>query len=169
MWMSDHIEGWTLTNWCFWTVYWGRLLGVPWAARRSNQSILSIHWNINIHGHSIPKNMNIWYSKLEYQYSGNQSQIFIGRTDAEAPILWPPDAKRQLIGKDLNAGKDWGQKEKEETEDETIGWHHWINGHEVELTPGVGDGQWGLACCSSWGHKESDTTERLNWIETKLV
>ena len=93
----------------------------------------------------------------------NQPWIFIGRTDAKAetPIVW-------LIWKDANAGKDWGQEEKETTEDEMVGWHHWLNGHESESTPGVGDGQRGLACCNSWGHKESDTTERLNWIEDKL-
>ena len=96
---------------------------------------------------------------------GNQSWTFIGRTDAEAPILWPPDVKSQLIGKDPDAGKDWGQKEKEVTEDEMVGWHHWLNGHEFGQTPGDGDGQGSLSCCHSWGHKESDTTEWLNWSE----
>ena len=98
---------------------------------------------------------------------GNQSWIFIGRTDAEAetPVLWPPHAKSWLIGKDPDAGRDWGQEEKGMTEDEMAGWHHWLNGHEFEWTPGVGDRQGGLACCSSWGCKESDTTERLNWTE----
>ena len=102
---------------------------------------------------------------------GDQSWVFIGRTDVEAetPILRPPDVKSWLIWKDLDAGKDWGQEEKRTTEDEMVGWHHRLNGHGFGWTPGVGDGQWGLACCSSWGHKESDTTERLNWIETKLV
>ena len=98
---------------------------------------------------------------------GNQSWIFIGRTDVEAetPILWLPDSKSWLIRKDPDAGKDWGQEEKGMTEDEMVGWHHWLNGHEFGWTLGVGDGQGGLACCSSWGHKESDTTERLNWTE----
>ena len=95
---------------------------------------------------------------------GNQSWIFIGRTDAEAeaPILWPPDAKSQLIGKDPDAEKNWGQKEKRVTENEMVEWHHWLNGHEFEQTPGDGEGQRGLACCSPWGHKEPDTTEQLN-------
>ena len=90
--------------------------------------------------------------------------MFIGRTDAEAetPILWPPDEKNQLIGKDPDAGKDGGQEEKGTTEDEMVGWHHQVNGRESEQTPGVGDGQGGLACCSPWGRKESDSTERLN-------
>ena len=95
---------------------------------------------------------------------GNQSWIFIGRTDAkaEAPILRPPDAKNWLIGKAPDAGKDWRQ-EKGTTEDEMIGWHHWLDGHEFEQASGVGDGQGSLACCSPGGRKESDTTERLNW------
>ena len=97
---------------------------------------------------------------------GDWSWVFIGRTEVEAetPILWPPDVKSWLIGKDRNAGEDWGQ-EKGTTEDEIFGWHHWLNGHGFEWTPGVGDGQGGLACCGSWGHKESDTTEWLNWTE----
>ena len=101
---------------------------------------------------------------------GNQSWIFIGRTAAEAetPILWPPDAKSWLIGKDPDARKDWGHEEKGTTEDEMAGWHHWLNGCEFERTLGVGDGQGGLACCDSWGHKESDTTERLNWTEVLI-
>ena len=116
---------------------WRRLLRVPWTARRSNQ----VH----------PK--------------GNQSWIFIGRTDVEAetPKLWPSDAKSWLIWKDPDARKDWGQEEKETTEDEIIGWHHRLDGHGFVWTPGAGDGQGGLECCSSWGHKESDTTEQLNW------
>ena len=98
---------------------------------------------------------------------GDQSWVFIGRTDAEAEtlILWPPDAKSWLIGKDTDAGKDWGQEEKGMTEDEIVGWHHRLNGHGLGWTLGVGDGQGGLACCSSWGHKESDMTEWLNWTE----
>ena len=102
---------------------------------------------------------------------GNQSWIFIGRTDAEAetPILWPPDAKNWLIGKDPDAGKDWRQEEKGTTEDEMAGWHHQLDGHEFKQTLGVGDGQRSLECCSPWGHKESDTTERLNWTEYNLI
>ena len=107
---------------------WRRLLRVPWTARRSNQSILK----------------------------ENPPWIFMGRTDAETPILWPPDSKNWLTGKDLDAGKDWGQKEKGAAEDKMVGWHHWLN--EFEQTPGVGDGQGSLACCSPWGCKESDTT-----------
>jgi len=83
----------------------------------------------------------------------------------EIPILWPPDVKRWLIWKDPDAGKDWGQEEKGTTGDEMVGWHHQLNGHELGWTLGVGDGQGGLACCGSWGQKESDTTERLNWTE----
>ena len=113
---------------------WRRLLRVPGTARRSSQS------------------------------KGDQSWVFIGRTDAKAetPILWPPYAKRWLIGKGSDAGRDWGQVEKRTTEDEMAGWHHQLNGHEFEWTLGVGDGQGGLAGCDSWGCKESDTTERLN-------
>ena len=87
---------------------------------------------------------------------GDQSWVFFGRTDAKAetPILWPPLAKSWLIGKDSDAGRDWGQEEKGTTEDEISGWHHGLHGCESERTPGVGDGQVGLACCSSWGHRE---------------
>ena len=118
---------------------WRRLLKVPWTARRSNLSI--------------------------------QSWVFIGRTDVEAeiPVLWPPDAKSWLIWKDPDAGKDRRQQEKGTTEDEMVGWHHWLNGHEFGLTLGVGDGQGGLTCCSPWGHRESDTTKRLNWTERQLL
>ena len=121
--------------WC-----WRRLLWVPWTARRSNQSILK---------------------------EISQPWVFFGRNDAEAetPVLWPPHAKSWLIGKDSDAGRDWGQEEKGTTEDEMAGWHHWLDGCESQWTPGVGDGQGGLACCDSWGCKESDTTERLNWTE----
>ena len=93
--------------------------------------------------------------------------MFFGRNDAKAetPVLWPPLAKSWLIGKDSDAGRDWGQEEKGTTEDEMAGWHHWLDGHEFEWTPGVGDGQGGLACCDSWGCKESDMTEWLNWTE----
>ena len=113
---------------------WRRFLRVPWTARRSNQSIL------------------------------NQSWIFIGRTDAEAeaPILWPPDVRNWLIRKYPDAGKDWRWEEKGTTEDEMVGWHHWLNEHEFEQTPGDGDVQGSLVCYSQWGHKELDTTEQLN-------
>ena len=93
--------------------------------------------------------------------------MFIGKTDVEAetPILWPPHAKSWLIGEDPGSRKDWGQEEKGMTEDEMVGWHHQLDGHGFRWTLGVGDGQGGLACCRSWGHKESDMTERLNWTE----
>ena len=102
---------------------------------------------------------------------GDQSWVFIGRTDVEAKtlILWPPHAKSWLIGKDSDAGRDWGQEEKGTAEDEMAGWHHWLEWPGVEWTSGVGDGQGGLACCGSWGHKESDTTERLNWTDAVKV
>ena len=95
---------------------------------------------------------------------GNQSWIFIGRTDAETetPILWLPDVKDWLIGKDPDAAKDWRQVEKRETEDEMVGWYHQVNGHEFEQAAGVGEGQGSLAYCSAWDHKESDITEWLN-------
>ena len=100
-------------------------------------------------------------------HKGNQSWIFIGRTDAEAetPILWLPDVKNWLIWKAPDAGKDWGKEEKGTTEDEMVEWHHRLNGHEFGWTPGVGDGQGGLPCCGSWGHKVLDMTEWLNWTE----
>ena len=125
-------------NWCFWTVVLEKTLESPLDCKE----IQPVH----------PK--------------GDQSWVFIGRTDAEAetPILWPPHAKSWLIGKDPDAGRDWGQEEKVMTEDEMAGWHHWLEWRESEWTPGVGDGQGGLACCDSWGRKESDTTERLNWL-----
>ena len=86
---------------------------------------------------------------------------------SETPVLWPPHAKSWLIGKDSDAERDWGQEENGATEDEMAGWHHWLDGRESEWTPGVGDGQGGLTCCDSWGRKESDMTERLNWTELK--
>ena len=100
---------------------------------------------------------------FKHNRKGDQSWVIIGRTDAEAetPILWPPDVKSWLIWKDPDAGKDWGQ-EKGTTEDEMVGWHHRLNGHGFGWTPGIGDGQGGLACCGSWVRKESDTTEWLN-------
>ena len=96
---------------------------------------------------------------------GDQPWDFFGRSDAKAetPVLWPSHAKSWPIGKDPDAGRDWGQEEKGMPEDEMAGWHHWLDGRESEWTPGVGDGQGGLACCDSWGCKESDTTEQLNW------
>ena len=98
---------------------------------------------------------------------GDQPWDFFGRNDtkAETPVLWPPHVKSWLIGKDSDAGRDWGQEKKGTTEDEMAGWHHWLDGHESEWTPGVGDGQGGLACCDSWGCKESDMTERLIWSD----
>ena len=117
---------------------WRRLLRVPWTARRSNQSILKeISPGCSLEGLML---------KLK-------------------PILWPHDAKNWLIGKDPDAGKDWRREEKGMTEDEMAGWHHRLNEHEFEQALGVGDGQGGLACCSPWGCKESDVTERLNWTE----
>ena len=100
---------------------------------------------------------------------GDQPWDFFGRNDAKAetPVLWPPDAESWLIGKDSDAGRDWGQEEKGMIEDEMAGWHHWLKGRESEWTPGVGDRQGGLTCCNSWGHKESDMTECLNWTELK--
>ena len=113
---------------------------------------------------------NSWYP-LDYKEikpvnpKGEQPWIFIGRTDAkaEAPILWPPDVKNWLNGKDPDAQKDWRQEEKVMTEDEMIGWHHWLNGHEFEQTPGDGEGQRSLVCCSPWGCKESDIIEQLSF------
>ena len=106
---------------------------------------------------------------------GNQSWIFIERTDAEAEaeaeaqVLWPPDAKNWLIGKDPDVWKDWRQEEKGAWEDEIVGWHHWLDGHKSEQAPGNGKGQGSLVCCSPWCHKESDTTEQLNNKQVALV
>ena len=138
MWELDYEESWALKNWCFWTVVLEKTLESPLDCK----VIQPVH----------PK--------------GDQSCVFIGRTDAEAetPILWPPHAKSWLIEKDLDAGKDWRQEEKVTT-DVMVGWHHRLDGHGFRRTPGVGDGQGGLECCGSWGCKESDMTERLNWIE----
>ena len=96
---------------------------------------------------------------------------FLSKDDAKAetPVLWPPHVKSWLIGKDSDAGRDWLQEEKGTTEDEMAGWHYWLDGCESEWTPGVGDGQGGLACCDSWGHKKSDTTEQLNWTDLKIL
>ena len=120
-----------------------------------------------------PKNWCFWSVVLEnpldykeIQPKGNQSWIFIGRTDVEAetPILWPPDAKNWLVWKDPDAGKDWRQEEKGMTEDEMVGWCYWLDGHEFGQAPRVGVGQGSLPYCSPWSHKESDTTEQLNWF-----
>ena len=102
---------------------------------------------------------------------GDRSWVFTGRTDAEAgtPILWPPHEKSWLTGKDSDAARYWGQEEKGMTEDEMAGWHHRLDAHEFGWTPGVGDGQGGLVCCNSWGHKELDTTEWLNWTELNWI
>ena len=106
------------------------------------------------------------YKEIQPVYpKADQSWIFIGRTDADTLILWPPDAKNWLIGKDPDAGRDWGQEEKGMTEDEMVAWHHRLKGHEFEQALGAGDGQGGLACCSPWGRRESDMTEQLNWTE----
>ena len=101
---------------------------------------------------------------------GDQSWVFIGRTDVEteAPTLWPPDVKNWLIGKGPDAGRDWRQEENGMTEDGMIGWHHRLSGHEFEQALGVGDGQGGLACRCPWGHKELDTTEQLSWTECSI-
>ena len=118
-----------------------------------------------------------WYHWLTLQINsiwvnskGNQSWIFIGKTDAKAktPIFWPSDAKNWLIGKDPDSGKDWRQEEKGMTEDEMAGWHHWLDGREFEQALGVGDGQGGLVCCSPRRQKESDTAKRLNWTNWEL-
>ena len=102
---------------------------------------------------------------------GDQPWVFIGRTDVEAeiPILWPPHAKSWLIGKDPNAGRDWGKEKKWTTEDEMAGWYHRLNAHECGKTVGADDGQGGLACCGSWGRKELDRMERLNWTEAQSL
>ena len=140
-------ESWTVKkaeprrNWCFWTVVLEKTLESPLDCKE----IQPVH------------------------LKGDQSWIIIGGTDVETetPILWPPDVKNWLIWKDPDAGIDWGQEQKGTTEDEMVGWHHRLNGHGFEWTPGVGDRQGGLECCGSWGCKESDTTERLNWTERR--
>ena len=140
-------ESWTVKkapkNWCFWTVVWEKTLESPLDCKESQP----VH----------PK--------------GDQSWVFIGKTDVEAetPILWPPGAKSWLIWKDPDARKDWRQEEKGTTEDEMVGWHHQLYGCEFGWTPGVGDGQGGLAFCGSWGSEESDMTEWLNWTEPKII
>ena len=128
-----------IMHWCFWTVVLEKTLESPLDCKE----IQPVHPKVD------------------------QSWVFIGRTDieAETPILWAPDVKNWLIRKDSDAGKDWGQEEKGTTEDEVVGWHHPHNGHGFRWTLEVGDGQGGLACCDSWGHKELGTTKRLNWTE----
>ena len=141
MWELDYKENWVQKNGCFWTVVLEKTLESPLDCKE----IKPVH----------PK--------------GNQLWIFIGRTDVEdeTPILWPPDAsKNWLLGKDPDAGKDWRQEEKGTTENEMVGGHHRLHGHEFEQTLGVSDGRGSLACCSPWGLKESDTTEQLNWTDT---
>ena len=139
MWELDCEESWAPKNGWFWTVVLEKTLESPLDCKESQPV----------------------YPK------GDQSFVFIGRSDAEAetPILWPPHAKSWLTGKDPDAGRDWESKEKGMTEDEMVGWHHQLDGHEFEWILGVGDGQGGLACCISWGRKESYTTEWLNWID----
>ena len=139
MWELDYKESWALKNWCLWTLVLEKTLENPLDC----EEIQPVH----------PK--------------GDHSWVFIGRTDIEAeiPILWPPNVKSWLSWKDPDVGKDWRQEEKRTTQNKMAGWHQWLNGHEFGQTPGVGDGQGGLACCSSWGCKESDMTEWLNWTE----
>ena len=142
MWELDHTESWAPENWCFWTVVLEKTLESPLDCKEIQP--------VN------PK--------------GNQSWVFIGRTDAkpEAPILWPPDAKNRFIGKDPDAGKDWRQEEKAKTEDEMVGWNHWLDGREFEQALRVGDGQGSVVCCSQWVHKDSTTTVLLNWYTLSM-
>ena len=139
MWELDCEESWAPKNWCFWTVVLEKTLASPLDCKE----IQPVH--------------SEW----------DQPWDFFGRNDAKAetPVLWPPYVKSWLIGNDSDAGRDWGQEEKGMTEDEMAGWHHGLDGHGFEWTPGVGDGQGGLACCDSWGRRQSDTTEQLNWTE----
>ena len=143
MWELDCEKSWAPKNWCFWTVVLEKTLESPMDCKE----IQPVH------------------------SEGDQPWVFFGRNDAkgETPVLWPPHVKSWLIGKDSDAGRDWGQEEKGPAEDEMAGWHHGLNGHESEWTLGVSDGQGSLACCNSWGRKESDTTERLNWTELKQL
>ena len=143
MWELSYKEGWTLKNWCFWIVVLEKTLKSPLDSKEIK-----------------PVNP-----------IRNQPWISIGRNDAEteAPILWPPDVKSWLLGKDPDARKDWRQKEKGMTKNEMVGWHHWLNGHKFEQSLGDSEGQRSLVCCSSWGRKESDMTERLNWTECWIL
>ena len=140
MWELDYKESWAPKNWCFWSVVLEKTLESPLDCKE----IQPVH----------PK--------------GDQSWVFIGRTDVEAetPIVWSPYVKSWLIGKDPDDGKDWGQ-EKGTTEDEMVGWHHRLNGHEFEQSLGVGDRQGSMVCCSPWGFEELDITEWLNWNVTR--
>ena len=142
MWELDYKESWAPKNRCFWTVVLEKSLEIPLDSKEIK--LVS------------PKE--------------NQSWIFIGRTDAEANtlLLWLPDVVNWLLGKEPDAGKDWKQEKMGMTEDEMIGWHPWLNGHEFECAPGVGDEQGSLVCCWPWGGKESDVTELLNWLRTTL-
>ena len=139
MWELDHKEGWVLKNWCFWTVVLEKTLESPLDCKK----IQPVH------------------------HKANQSWVCIGRTDTEAPILWPRYAKNWLLGKDPDAGKDQRKEEKGTTEDEMVGWHHRLDGHAFEQAPGAGDGQGGLASCSPWGRKELDTTS--DWTELNCI
>ena len=139
MWELDREESWALKNWCFWTVVLEKTLESPLDCKE----IQPVH------------------------SEGDQPWDFFGRK-AETPVLWSPHAKSWLIGKDFDAGRDWGQEKKGTTEGEMAGWHHGLDGRESQWTLGDGDGQGGLVCCDSWGRKESDTTERLNWTELNL-
>ena len=141
MWDLDYKESWAPKNWCFWTVVLEKTLESPLDCKEIQQ--------VN------PK--------------GNQSWIFIVKTnaEAEATILRVPNVKNWLIWKDPDAEKDWNQEGKGTTEDKMVGWHHWLDGHEFEQALGAGDEQGSLVYCSLWGGKESDTTERLNWIELR--
>ena len=143
MWELDYKEIWAPKNWCFWTVMLEKTPESPLNCKE----IKPVH----------PK--------------GNQSWIFIGRIDAEAesPILWPPDVKSQLFGKDPDAGTDWGQEEKRVTEDELFGWHHWLNGHKFEQTPGESEGWGGLACCSLWGRQDLVAKQQQRQIIAQLL
>ena len=139
MWELDCEESWVPKNWCFWTVVLDKTLEIPLDCKE----IQPVH------------------------SEGDQPWDFFGRNaaKAETPVFWPPHAKSWLTEKDSDAGRDWGQEEKGTTEDEMAGWRHWLDGHVSEWILGVGDGQGGLACFDSWGHKELDMTERLNWTE----
>ena len=143
MWELDHKDSWAPKNWCFWTVVLEKTLESPLGS----------------------KDIKAVNSK------GNHSWIFTGMTDAEAeaPILWPPDAKNWLLRKDPDAEKDWRKTEKRSTEDEMVGWHHQLNGCEFEEALGVGDGQRGLACYRPWVRKQLDITEKLNWISRDSI
>ena len=142
MWKLDCEESWVPKNWCFWTVVLEKTL----------ESLLDC------------KEIQLAHSKR------NQSWIFIGKNDAEAetPILWPPDVKNWLIGKDPVAGKDWRQAKKGKTEDEMVGGYHQLDGREFEQATRVDEGQGSLACCNPLGGKRSDTTEQLSWTELRL-